>query len=599
MIHHAKRGIPLLLASLLAACATPHVSHQAPVPAPVAASGAPVAASGAPVEVGIVAINDFHGALEPPKQSVNLVNADGSTTPVPAGGAAWLASAVEQVTARHPNHVVVAAGDLTSASQLASSLYLDEPAVNIMNRIGLEFNAVGNHEFDRGPAELLRLQNGGCAKNARRQPCRLEQFGGAQYKYLSASTIRDDGSTLFPATGLKTFQTSAGKITIGFIGLSLRAVPALVTPDALKGLHFEDEADTINAQVPRLKAQGADAVVVLIHQGGKTKYFGDVSGCQEFLGDITPILDRLKPGVDVVVSGHTHWPYVCERAGPDPAHPILLTSAGVYGELVTDITLDFDPKTHALVSKKAQNVIVQSQPYQASRGWIDNTNRVPRFAPSPEVAAYVKRYVDDVATETSRPAGHLSGPAIKTEGAVGWKGGPLGYLIADSQLAATRSLGAQIGFTNPFGVRTSLVPAKDGSVTFGQLYAVQPFSNDLVVQTMTGAHIKAMIEQGVDDTDVKQVISPSYNVHFTYDMRRPSGSRVVALTIDGKPVAPGASYRVVTNNFLSEGGDFFTEFTRATDKVRGGLDVEAMEAWLTAVQMRAVPKDNRAVEIGG
>ncbi len=162
MIPHAKFAAPLLLASLLAACATPQTQ-----------SAPSRSASAAPVEIGIIALNDFHGALEPPKQSVSMTAADGTKFRVPAGGASWLASAVDTIKARHSNSVVVAAGDLTSASQLASSLYLDEPAVGVMNRIGLEFNAVGNHEFDRGSAELLRLQNGGCGKNTRRQPCRL------------------------------------------------------------------------------------------------------------------------------------------------------------------------------------------------------------------------------------------------------------------------------------------------------------------------------------------------------------------------------------------------------------------------------------------
>lgn len=591
MIPCSKRSVPLLLASLLAACATPQGPRQT--------TGIAAATSAAPIEIGIVALNDFHGALEPPKQSVNLPNPDGTFTGVPAGGAAWLASAVETVKARHPNHVVVAAGDLTSASQLASSLYLDEPSVGVMNRIGLEFNAVGNHEFDRGWTELQRLQSGGCAKNTRLQPCRLEPFKGASYKYLSASTTKDDGSTLFPATGLKTFDTPQGRITLGFIGLSLRTVPALVSPAALQGLHFADEADTINALVPKLKAQGANAIVVLIHQGGKTVSFDDINGCKGLNGDILPILDRLKPGVDVVVSGHTHWPYVCDYPAAGSTRPILLTSAGVYGEILTDITLDFDPGTHALLARKGENLIVQSEPYTGSRGRIENTDRVPRFVPNRDVAAYVQRYVDDVATEIGRPAGHLSGPATKTEGPDSWKGGPLGYLIADSQLDATRKLGAQVGFTNPFGVRTSLVPAQDGTVTFGQLYAVQPFNNELVVQTMTGSQIKAMIEQGLDDADTKQVIMPSANMRFSYDMRRPSGDRVVALTLDGKPLVPTARYRVTTNNFLSEGGDFFTEFTRATDKVRAGIDIDAMKAWLTEVPMRQVPDDKRVTEIVG
>ncbi len=580
------RSLSLLLASLLAACATPQAPRQ-------------TTSADAPVEIGIIAINDFHGALEPPKQSVNLDNPDGTKTGVPAGGAAWLASAVDTLKARHPNHVVVAAGDLTSASQLASSLYLDEPAVGVMNRLGLEFNAVGNHEFDRGWRELLRLQNGGCAKNTRREPCRLESFTGARYKYLSASTIKQDGETLFPGTGLKRFETSAGPITLGFIGLSLRTVPALVSPEALKGLRFADEAETINALVPQLKAQGADAVVVLIHQGAKTVSFDDYNGCKGLNGDILPILDKLKPGVDVVVSGHTHWPYVCQYAGADPVRPILLTSAGVYGELVTDITLRFDPKTRTVVGKSAANTIVQSQAYTGSRGPIGNTDRVPRFEPKPEVAAYVKRYVDDVAGQIGRPAGRLDGPVMKSESSESWKGGPLGYLIADAQLAATRKLGAQLAFTNAFGVRMSLVPARDGTVTFGQLYAVQPFNNELIVQTMTGAQIKAVIEEGLDDGDVKQVLAPSDNLRFRYDMRRPSGARVVSLTLAGKPLDPAARYRVTTNNFLSEGGDFFRTFTQATDKTRAGIDIDALEAWLTAVPIRAVPNEPRTVEVVG
>ena len=586
MIPIRIRSLALLLAPLLAACASSPLPRQAAAVPP-----------DKPIEIGIVAINDFHGALEPPKQAVNIAKGDGTYLGVPAGGAAWLASAVEQIKAEHPNHVVVAAGDLTSASQLASSLYLDEPSVGVMNRIGLEFNAVGNHEFDRGPTELRRLQDGGCEKNTRLEPCRVEPFAGAHYKYLSASTFKSDGSTLFPGTGLKVFDTPAGRITIGFIGLSLRAVPSLVRPEAVAELRFADEADTINALVPRLKAQGADAVVVLIHQGGKTKPGSDVNGCEAMDGDILPIIDRLGHGVDLIVSGHTHWAYVCEHAGKDPAHPILLTSAGVYGELVTDITLDFDAKTHALVGKSARNVIVQSQPYQATRGFIDNTDLVPRFAPRADIAAYVKRYTDAVAQQIARPAGHLSAGAPKWEGDDGWMGGPLGNLIADSQLAGTRQLGAQLAFTNPFGIRTSLVPKADGTVTFGQLYSVMPFSNQLVVQTMTGAQIKAVLEEGLDDTNPRQMLSPSANVHFTFDLRRPAGSRVVSLLVDGKPIDPAKSYRVATNSFLSEGGDFFTTFTKATDKVRAGIDVDAFETWLSAVPMRTLPVETRGVRL--
>ena len=324
-----RRLAPALAAVLLtSACAAPMASRP----------GAQATAE--PVTVGIIGINDFHGAIEPPKQSVFLPNHPvpgardaNEVVGVPAGGAAWLASAIDQVRARYPNNVVVSAGDMISASQFASSLYLDEPTIGVMNRIGVDFNAVGNHEFDRGRAELLRMQNGGCEKHTSRQPCQLEQFPGAQFRYLAASTKTESGDTLFPATGLKTFGEGERKVTVGFVGLTLKGTPDLVAGDGIKGLTFADEAETINAAVPLLRAQGADAVVVLIHQGGKTdrftNEFDNQPGCDGLKGEITGILDRLDPGVDVAVSGHTHWAYVSDYGTINPAMPILLTSAGV------------------------------------------------------------------------------------------------------------------------------------------------------------------------------------------------------------------------------------------------------------------------------
>ncbi|TCM17045.1 5'-nucleotidase [Novosphingobium sp. PhB165] len=576
------RVTPLVAALLVSACATPQAHHQAVAPT-----------TKGPIEIGVIAINDFHGALEPPKQTVEAPDAKGNQVSVPAGGAAWLASAVDALKAEHPENVVVAAGDLTSASQLASSLYLDEPSVGVMNRIGLEFNAVGNHEFDRGWQELLRLQNGGCAKNTRLQPCQLEQFEGAHYKYLAASTIMPDGTTLFPGTGLKTFGSGDRKITIGFIGLSLHSIPTLVAPDRVAGLRFEDEADTINRAVPALKAAGADAVVVLIHQGLRTTGAPDPNGCNGAAGDIQPILDRLKPGVDVVVSGHTHWAYICNYTANAAAGPILLTSAGVYGKLVTDITLDFDPATHKLMNRQAHNVIVQSEAYTSGKGPVPTTVAFPQFQPRADISAYVKRYKDASLQLVERPMGHVSGPMEKeSEGGVGI-GGALGAMIADSQLAATRKSGAQIAFVNPFGIRTSLIPAADGTVTFGQLYAVTPFNNQVVTMTLTGAQIRATLEQGLDDTGDKQILSPSQGMRIMFDMRRPSGARVTAITLDGKPLDPATRYRVSVVNFLAEGGDGFAGFKDGTDRVNGPIDIEAFEDWISAVPVRQVPAEDR------
>jgi 5'-nucleotidase len=174
-------------------------------------------------------------------------------------------------------------------------------------------------------------------------------------------------------------------------------------------------------------------------------------------------------------------------------------------------------------------------------------------------------------------------------------GGTLGSLIADAQLAATAEAGAQVAFTNPFGIRAphQLVPAPDGTLTLGQLYQVQPFNNTLVTQTMTGTEIKAVLEQGFDNVDPVQVLAPSHGFFFRFDMSRPVGERVVTMTLNGAPIDPAKDYRVTTNSFLASGGDSFSGFLKQRDAVIGMPDIEALEAWLKALPPRPVPSDTR------
>jgi len=575
-----RRLFSILLATLLtSACAAPMASRQ----------------GAEPVTVGIVAINDFHGAIEPPRQSVPVAQADGSVIQVPAGGAAWLASAIDSIRSRYPNHLTVSAGDMIGGSQLNSSLFLDEPAVGVMNRIGLDFNAVGNHEFDQGTEELKRKQTGGCAQHTMRKPCQVEQFAGAKFSFLAANVITARGGAMFPATAIRSFGKGRRRVSVGLIGLTLKGTEHLVSPQAIEGVRFTDEAATINALVPRLKAKGADAVVVLIHQGGRTKGAPNPQGCEALWGDILPILDKLDSRIDVVVSGHTHWDYVCDYATINPAKPFLLTSAGVFGELVTDISLEIDPAANRVVAKRARNVIVQSPGYKNIRGDIRTTDLYPQFAPRPDVAAYVERYTAAGKAFTSRPAGSLAGLVERPGGDASRTGGTLGNLIADAQLAASAGAGAEIAFMNAFGIRapSQLVPAADGTLTFGQLYAVQPFNNTLLTQSMTGAEIKAVLEQGFDNIDPIQVLAPSRGFFYSFDLGRPVGDRVVSMTLNGEPLDPARDYRVTTNSFLAGGGDSFSLFARQRNAVIGMPDIEALEAWLKAVPPRAVPAEAR------
>jgi 5'-nucleotidase len=564
---------------------------------PLSLAASPAAAKNRTVTVGIAAINDFHGNLEPPKQSALLPDGKGDVTAIPAGGAAWLASAIRAVRGKYPNHLTISAGDLMGSSPLASALFLDEPAVEVMNRIGLDFNAVGNHEFDYGVPELLRKQTGGCAKVADKQPCQLEPFRGAKFTFLAANTVTADGKTLFASSALRSFGKGRGRVTVGLIGMTLKGTSDLVNSAVNKAVTFKDEADTANALVSALKRKGADAVIVVIHEGGRTSGLPNPDGCEALSGGIVPIIKRLDPRVDLVISGHTHWAYVCDQPGTTAQKPLLLTSAGVWGEYVTDIALTIDPARHKVVARKAHNVIVQSPGYESPRGTVANTNAVPRFAPDAAIAAYVAKYVEASKVFVGRKVGWLAEPLEKSEGNAWGTGGRLGNLIADSQLEASKAAGAQIACTNPFGIRRSLYTGADKSVTYGDLYLVQPFNSELVTVTMTGAELKEAMEQQLDADAPEQLLACSAGFIQTIDRSRPVGQRVVSMTLDGQPIDPARDYRIEVNTYLANGGDSFMAFTKGRDRAIGITDIAALEAYLKPQDpMRNASREVRVID---
>jgi 5'-nucleotidase len=544
----------------------------------------------APVEVKVIAFNDFHGNLEPPKQAIDAPRREEGSVRVPAGGAAWFASAIARLRSANPNHVVVSAGDMIGASPLVSAVFLDEPTIHAMNLIGVDLNAVGNHEFDKGSDELLRMQKGGCEKFTARQPCAIEPFPGARFKFLAANVLTGSGSTLFPSSAMRSFGKGRERVRIGFIGLTLRETPTLVTPAGVAGLTFADEAETINALVPKLRSEGADAIVVLIHQGLSTRVGYDDKDCGGVDGDLLPILARLDPAVDVVVSGHTHNAYICDYGRIDPTRPFLVTSAGKYGTLVTDIDLSIDPAAGRVTAKRADNLIVQSEAF----GGIAPSDRFPRYQPDPAIAALVRRYAEKAGPLAGRVVGRMTGPAKREKTAS--REQVLGDLIADAHLAATRPSGARLAFTNGSGVRTDIEPA-GGEVTFGQIFAAQPFGNSLVVKSFTGRQIRALLEQqfdsGSNNVASPNMLLPSANVRFAYDLSRPAGQRIAELMIDGTPVADEAVYRVAMNSFLATGGDNFTIFRDGTDPAGGPLDLDALEAWIAKSSPLTPPVPDR------
>ncbi len=531
-----------------------------------------------PVEVKLIAFNDFHGNLEAPRATIRAP--EGGLSPgqeardvnVPAGGAARFATLVRVLAGRNPNHAIVSAGDMIGASPLVSALFLDEPTIEAMNLIGVDFNAVGNHEFDRGIAELKRKQNGGCERFVvSLEPCRAgHRFEGAKFQYLAANVVdRATGQTIFPAYGIKTFEG----VRVGFIGLTLKGTDQIVDPTGIASVEFTDEATVINARAAELRAQGVNAIVVLIHEGGYSKARLNEQGCPGLTGDILPILDKLDATVDVVASAHTHQPYVCNYRG------FLLTSAASYGRLITDIDLELDRRSGRVVRKTAVNRVV------ASEGFGDVTEQAGYALPDrePVMASHVDGYATRVSPFANRRVGTAQATLSSREDAAGQS--PLGSILADADLEATKPVGARIAFLNPGSVRAPIEPAADGAVTYGALFRSQPFGNNLVTMTLSGARIQALLEQQwLPTRQQAQILQVSQGFAYAYDVGRPLGSRVVASTmrLDGRPIDPAMDYRVTVNSYMASGGDGFTVLMEGRDKVTGLIDVDAAEAYFAA-----------------
>jgi 5'-nucleotidase len=511
-----------------------------------------------PVDLRILAINDFHGNLRPPPGGIRIAdpNDKTKTIAVPAGGAEQMASLVKQLRQGHPNNIFVAAGDLIGASPLLSAMFHDEPTIESLSMMGVELSSVGNHEFDEGKDELLRMQNGGCH---RIDKCQGPQpFSGAKFHYLAASTFdKATGKTILRPYEIRQFEG----IPVAFIGLTLKGTADIVSPDGVEGIEFRDEAITVNALMPELTARGVEAIVVLIHEGGIPT--GDYNECPGISGPIVDIVKALDSAVGVVISGHTHKAYVCDIDGR------LVTSGDKFGTLVTAIDLKLDRATKKIISAKANNVIVRS-------------NTTPK---DPEQTALILSYDKLAAPIGGRPAGSIKETLSRMPNDAGESA--LGDIIADAQLAATSSAAngaAVIAWTNPGGIRTDIVKKEDGLATYADLFASQPFRNQLVTLTLTGAQIKDALEQQWIDPNRPRILQVSKGFSYAWDATMPFGAHVIAgrMTLNSRAVDPATRYRVTVNNYLAVGGDGFTVLKQASAQQFGVYDVDALYAYFQA-----------------
>ncbi|WP_414643143.1 bifunctional metallophosphatase/5'-nucleotidase [Bradyrhizobium sp.] len=518
----------------------------------------PAAAQPVTIDLRILAINDFHGYLRASPGGIRTADPNDKTRKitVPAGGAEYMATLVRELEHGHKNTIFVAAGDLIGESPLLSAMFHDEPTIESLSMMGLAIAAVGNHEFDEGKDELKRMQNGGCHPVDNCQG--PHPFTGAKFHYLAASTIETaTGKTVFPPYEIREFDG----IPVAFIGLTLKGTSGIISPASAAGLEFRDEADTVNAQVAELKARGVEAIVVLIHEGGYPT--GDYNECPAIAGAIVEIVKKFDRAVDLVISGHTHQAYVCNIDGR------LVTSADKYGTLVTAIDVTLDTRTRDVVSAKADNVIVRS-----------NT-----LAKDPDQTALIATYDKLAAPIANRRAGSVTAALSRVPNEAGESA--LGDVVADAQLAATASAadgGAVAAFTNPGGLRADVAGKEDGSVTYADLFASQPFRNQLVTLTISGSQIKAMLEQQWLDPKRPRILQVSRGFSYAWDDTKPFGERVIAdsMSLNGERVDPAKSYRITVNNYLSTGGDGFAALKDGTAQQFGVYDADALYAYFQA-----------------
>jgi 5'-nucleotidase len=529
--------------------------------------------TGGVVTVQLLAINDLHGYLEPPS------GANGRINSIEAGGAEFLATHLKNAIAEHPHSIVVAAGDLVGASPIVSSMFHDEPTIEALNAMSLAVASVGNHEFDEGYDEVLRLRRGGCHP---RDGCQDgDGFDGARFEYLSANVVRSaTRTTLFPPTAIRI----VGGVKIGFIGATFSGTSQVVPPAVRRDLTFLDEAATANAHAAELKRQGVHAIVLLIHQGlrqGGRDW--DPNGCAAVSGGLESVVENLTADIPVVISGHSHAFYNCRIGGH------LVTSASSYGRMITRVTIDVDSATGRIVRTSATNQIVTRD-----------------VAKDPGMSTIIGKYRTLVERTASEVVGSVAGDLVNAPNAAGES--PLGNIVADAQLAATSAAdrgGAVVAFMNRGGIRADIIAGPEasddrpGRVTYGDLYSVQPFGNVLMTFTMSGDMIARLLEQQFDNPrpGAATVLQVSSGFTYRYRSAATAGQRVDAgsIQLNGRRIAPTDRIRVAASDFLLGGGDGFTVFAESTDPLSIVGDIEALVDYFKARSPISPPRENRIV----
>jgi 5'-nucleotidase len=536
----------------------------------------PVTAAAQPtdtVDVRLLAFNDFRGSLLPPEGSSGVVEQTNGT-PVEAGGAAYLAAFVKQLRTQAENSLLYSVGDNWGSAGLESSMFHDEPVVDVLNSMGVTASGIGNMELVGGYNELLRLQHGGCHPV---DGCRFRpEFTGASFPMLAANLTLANGT---PAT-LPFTVNFVDDVPVGVIGVLPRDAEQVNTPD----LAFGDELSAIDRTADLLDFFGVKTIALLLHKGDDSAP-GGPDACNLTTSAARRIAEQASSKVDAVFTAGGNRQHNCTVTDP-AGYPRAFMQGASNGRGVSVIDVVVDRATKDVLRDRTSsfNQIVTHD-----------------IAPDRPTADLVESAKAQVALIAQNIVGSISSDIVRDRVAGGESA--LGNLIADAQLAATTSAGAQLALTNPGGIRADLnmapvdTESKPGLVDYGEVFAAQPFANPLRVLTLTGAQLKAVLEQQFgtrgDGTVRREVLAPSATVHYVIDHAAPVGFKVADLAVGGVPVADDAVYRVAVNSFLASGGDGFTAFKDGRDVVDAGNDTDALTRYLVTRSPVAPPATDR------
>lgn len=509
-----------------------------------------------PVDISLVTVNDFHGRIEN--------EGTGSATP----GIAALSTAVQQVRAANPNTVFAAAGDMIGASTFTSFIQQDKPTIDALNAAGLDVSSVGNHEFDKGWADL-----------------RDRVIPAASWDYLGANVFLKNGDRALPAYMTEEFQG----VTIGFIGAVTNELPSLVSPAGIADLDIRPVAESVNVVADELRdgdpANGeADVIVLLVHEGAATT---DISSATDPNSAFGKIVNGVDSDVDAIVSGHTHLAYNHVIDG----RPVI--SSGQYGEKYSLMDIKVNPQTHELVSMVNNTIDMKTKTVSGS-----TTTYTPNYADDPAITPIVEAAKAEAEVRGAVKLGDITADfnrAKQTNGSEN-RGGEstLGNFVADAQLwsAQRDAADVQVALMNPGGLRTDLKFAStgpndpDGNLTYKEAAVVQPFANTLVTLTLTGAQLKEVLEQQWQPAAASRPflrLGMSKSLSYVEDPTAAAGSHITNMFLNGEPIAAGDSIKLVVNSFLAAGGDNFTTLAQGTGKAdTGKVDLESMVDYMAA-----------------